>query len=159
MPATSYHEYDQHNVREYLMRLGVGSFNATMLVQDVFVAPATSDPKQPPVILMVRKIQQRLGVPTTGYLDVDTANALQAVAGPGWMSLPWIDLIKIVLARTDGKPPPYFAKAIRKTRPTPPDPHLEHSLEGPLDFLPDVPGGIVTYAVAGFLLYRYLKKR
>ncbi len=30
---------------------------------------------------------------------------------------------------------------------------------GPLDFLPDVPGGIVTYAIGAYFLYRHLKNR
>ncbi|HEY4266733.1 MAG TPA: hypothetical protein VGM94_00945 [Galbitalea sp.] len=153
--------YDNRNVRSLLKQLGVGDFNATMMVQDSFSAPATSDPKSPQIILMVKRIQEHLGVPVTGYLDDDTADALAQVVGPGWMSLPWIDNVSTLLARTSSATgaPPYSVQAVKRLRPTPPDPHLLNSLEGFLDFLPDVPGGIITYAVAGYFVYRHFSKK
>lgn len=152
--------YDQNNVRALLLALGVGQYNATMMIEDSFTQPATSDPKSPQIILLVKRIQARLGVPISGYLDQATAAALANTVGPGWMSMSWIDNIKLLLDRTDpSKQPSYNAHAKKMLRPTPPDPHLLNSLEGVFDFLPDIPGGFLTYAaVGGYFLWRHLKK-
>ena len=150
--------YDQNNVRSLLEKLGVGHFNATMMIEDSFIAPATSDPNSPQIILMVRALQKKLGVPISGVLDDATADALAARVGPGWMSLSWGDNIATVLAQ-QAKIPPYSVTAQRMLRPTPPDPNLMSSLEGVFDFLPDLPGGVIAYGVIGYLAYRYLQKR
>lgn len=156
--------YDKHNVRSLLLALGVGQYNATMMIEDMFIAPATSDPKSPQIILLVKAIQKRLGVPQTGYLNQPTATALRQVVGEGWMGLSWSDNVALLLGRTDsqGAPPPMPPLAsfsALMTRPTPADPNLQTALEGVFDFLPDVPGGIVTYGILGYLAYRHFYKR
>ena len=38
-----------------------------------------------------------------------------------------------------------------------PDDGVPIAVSGALDFLPDVPGGLLTYALGGYLLYRHFK--
>jgi hypothetical protein len=90
------------SARELLTRLGVGQFNATMVIQFMFIPAATTDPKSPPVMLLVRTIQKRLSdlgysVPQNGYLGEETAKALDYAVGPGWEKLMWGDVVKGVL--------------------------------------------------------------
>lgn len=123
------------NARELLTALGIGQFNATMVIQYMFIAPATTDPKSPSVMMLVKAIQNRLAllgyaVPQAGYLDRQTANAIESVAGAGWESRMWADTVKVVLA----------APRATRARVLP----IARSMSG----LPDVPGGKLTYAAA-----------
>ena len=144
------------SARTLLTSLGVGHFNATMIIQYMFVAPATTDPKSPPIILLVEKIQRALAqmgapVAVTGQLDLNTAQYLSAVVGERWMTMPWAATVSAInSARDNGLD---LAPVVASSGPLEPIP-----LSGPLDFLPDVPGGIVTYGVAAYLLDRYLRK-
>lgn len=148
-------------VRDQLVELGIGQFAATMVIPYMFIAPSTTDPKASQVILLVQAIQRllfRLGatdVMLSGRLDDPTARALAAIVGPEWMATTWSGNVARVLAFRDGggrlKGP---ESSVRMRVPVP-----ASGVGGALDFLPDVPGGIVTYAVGGFLLYRALKKR
>lgn len=146
------------NVRDLLTQIGIGNFNATMIIQYMFIAPATTDPKSPPIILLVRHLQKalnRLGarIRETGYLDTATARAMSQVVGPRWEQRSWADNIATVLAavKEDLLPAPVdeVEMPIAKTPKT--------SL-GFID-LPHVPGGIITYGVAGALLYHFWTKR
>jgi hypothetical protein len=146
--------------RDLLLAIGIGQWNATGTIPYLMIAPATTDPKSPQVTEIVRHLQQilfRLGatdVADTGYLDQPTARALRTVAGPNWERMPWGANIKAVLA------------AVRRgqrltgaSAPVAPSGGGAVAVGGPLDFLPDVPGGLVTYGVVAFLLYRYLKHK
>jgi hypothetical protein len=140
------------NAREALNALGIGNFNATMVIQYMFIAPATTDPKSPPIMVLVRAIQDRLRrlgypVPSHGYLDVPTANAITAAVGAGWQNRAWGDTVKAVLAASPPVP-------MRDQLPEP-----MGAL--PTLSLPAVPGGAITYAAAGAALYYFLvhKKR
>lgn len=150
-------------VRDQLVELGIGQFSATMVIPYMFIAPATTDPKASQVILLVQALQRllfRLGatdVMLSGRLDDPTARALEAIVGPEWMATTWSGNVARVLAFRDGGgrlkgPAPESPVRMRVKVPA-------AGVGGALDFLPDVPGGIVTYAVGGFLLYRALKKR
>lgn len=81
--------------RELLLSLGIGQFNATQIIPFLEIAPATTDPKSPPVILLVRALQSALyemgavGVSNTGYLDRPTADALARITGPDWERTSW----------------------------------------------------------------------
>jgi hypothetical protein len=150
----------QGHMRELLTRIGIGQFNATMIVQYMFMAPATTDPKSSAIILLVTQIQkalQMLGcdVAVSGYLDPTTANYMSQVVGSGWESRSWGDNVSAIVnalvhqQTVSGEPDPVYA-------PTPAKPVL--GIWDP-PILPAVPGGIITYAVAGYLAYKAFKKR
>ncbi len=146
------------NSRELLLALGVGQFNATQAIPYMMIAPATTDPKAPQIILLVEHLQQMLfdmgatDVVNTGYLDPPTARALRQLAGPNWERMTWASNVQAVLAakargqRLDGARPSKVGSG------------APVAVGGPLDFLPDVPGGLITYGVVGYLLYRHFTK-
>lgn len=149
-------------LRQLLSAIGLGQFNATMVIPYMMISPATTDPKASQVILLVQHIQRELyalgatSVPVSGYLDTQTAAALTDLMGPGWEGAPWSTVVQAVIsARENGtRLQPIFLAS------EPYDPRSRPvSVGGPLDFLPDVPGGLVTYGVVGYLLYRHFTKR
>lgn len=145
--------------RDLLEAIGVGHFNATMLIQYMMIAPATTDPKSPSVILIVRAVQQTLyqmgatDVADSGRLDAATASALENVAGPDWERMSWGAVIRAVIdARNAGMR--LDAPAMLSM----PSDGYPVAVSGPLDFLPDLPGGLFTYAALGYFAYRYFTK-
>lgn len=142
------------SARDLLMELGIGGFNATGVIVYMQIAPATCDPKSVHVTLLVEAVQKALfemgftDVPLSGRLDAPTASALAKVVGPDWERLVWsTNIERLVRAKREGYRKP--AKP-RSERP------VVMSMGGPLDFLPDVPGGLLTYGAAAYLLYRYV---
>lgn len=142
--------------RDLLLDIGVGDFNATMVVPFVLVSPATTDPKSPPVMIMVEAIQKRMvemGAPVrvSRYLDEPTADTLTRLMGPGWMNGSWGDVLQAVAMAKRSH--------TRLALPSPMQhaPTVAPSPVGMFD-LPDVPGGLLTYLVGGYLLYRYATK-
>jgi len=145
----------QHSIRALLRSIGIGDFNATLVIQSMFIAPATTDPKSASTILLVQHLQRILNrqgakIRETGYLDHATAGAIQAVAGPGWEQRPWADTAQaILLARDTGQ----------TWRDDPPPPPNYGPTGMPLGFLPDVPGGMLTYGIAAVVAYHLWKQR
>lgn len=141
-------------LRDLLVTLGIGHFNATMVIPIMFTQPATTDPKQPGVIHLVRALQANLhrrgfDVDSTGYLDSKTTAALDELYGSGeWVNLTWADVTNRVLSaqRMYQIPAPAGTDVL-------PEP------VGAFDFLPDVPGGALTYVAGAGLLYYLWKKR
>jgi hypothetical protein len=123
------------------------------------IAPATTDPKTPMVINMVRLVQQQLyqmgatDVANTGYLDEPTATALLRVTGPNWERMSWAQNIQAILGAQQR------GMSLASPLVSAPDDAMPVAVSGPLDFLPDVPGGLITYGVVAFLLYRHFTKR
>jgi hypothetical protein len=144
------------NARDLLTQIGIGHFNATMIMPYMFIAPATTDPKSSQTILMVQAVQRALfmlgatDVPMSGRLDAPTARALAAVVGPNWERTTWSGNISAVLSAQEN--------GVSLAEPEPP-PGVPVAVGGPLDFLPDVPGGLVTYAVGAYFLYRHLTRK
>lgn len=147
------------NLRHLLIGIGVSQFNATMVIPYLLISPATTDPKAGQIILLVQHLQRALydlgatDVARSGRLDRATARSLAELVGPGWEGMPWSASVgAVVRAKASGQrlvvPP---AAASSAGTPV--------AVGGPLDFLPDVPGGVVTYAVVGYLLYRHLQAR
>lgn len=149
----------QNTTRNLLLKLGIGGFNATAVTPNMGRAPRTSDPKSPHIILVVSAMQDRLnemgyGLQRTGYLDPPTAAALAEVVGPDWIARSWRDVIARLLA-AQNVPGAYMAADRLRAR-TP----IDQVTFADVPFgLPEVPGGIVTYGVAAFFLWRFLKKR
>lgn len=145
---------DKHNVRALLAELGVGDFNATMSIPYMFLAPRTTDPAAVQLIVVLKQMQYALasmgavGIVPSGVLDEQTGAAIAQICGPEWLSMPYYEIVRCVVnAERDGY---QFVQPV-DAAPLP--------MSGVFDFLPDVPGGMLTYAVGGYLLYRYLKKR
>lgn len=143
--------------RSLLLKLGVGDFNATMMIPYLFTSPMTTDPKSPMIILMVKHLQKALNqmganLIVTGYLDRPTAAALDGLFnGPAWSSWAWSDVIQGVIQ----------SKA-RGTQLSEVEPITTHEIAatGDMPFgLPDVPGGLVTYAAGAVAIWYLLKKR
>lgn len=142
--------------RTLLTDLGVGNFNATMIIPFIFMMPATTDPRSPAIMMMVRHIQRALyamgsRVADSGFLDRTTADNLETLMGAGWLNRTWADVVSTVVA----------AKRARvKLAPTAPGPEdFGPEPVGMFDFLPDVPGGLLTYAVGAGALYYFLKRK
>lgn len=146
------------NARDLLRAIGIGQFNATMIIPFMFIAPATTDPKSPSIILVVKHLQIMMNemgaaLPVTGYLDNATATAIETIAGPGWEQRSWADNVQAVLrARTKGI-------TWREDPPPPPNYGPSGMQLGSVGPLPDVPGGLVTYGIAGFLAWKWWKSR
>jgi hypothetical protein len=148
-------------IREILAGIGMGQFNITMAIPLMMVSPATTDPKSNPVILTVQHIQAalyRMGatdVPMSGRLDRATAGALEQVAGPNWERMSWAANVRSIVGAQDSgariSPSSSVSAAADDGQPM--------AVGGPLDFLPDVPGGLFTYAAGAYLLYRHFAKR
>jgi hypothetical protein len=143
--------------RDLLLDLGVGQYNATQSIPYMLIAPATTDPKAAQIIIMVRHLQEllfRMGatdVQNTGYLDAPTARALRQISGENWERMNWGANIAATLnAHKRGQRLTALA-AMSAPMGGP------VAIGGPLDFLPDVPGGLLTYGVVGYFLYRHFK--
>jgi len=148
----------QKNTRDLITALGIGQWNATMIIPYMMIAPATTDPKSAQIILLVQHLQQLLyqmgatDVANTGRLDPPTARALRQIVGPNWERTSWGGNIGAVLdAQAAGT---RLTPAPSDDAPSP----MPVAVGGPLDFLPDVPGGLVTYGVVGYLLYRHFTR-
>lgn len=145
--------YQPKTSRDLLIDLGVGQYNATMLVETLMMAPATTEAAAAPTMMLVGHIQENLnamgaGLVPNGYIDPPTADALAAISGRNVLQKSWFEVAKdVVAARRAGA-------TIRRRR------HrvAPASSVGFLD-LPDVPGGIVTYAAGGLLLWHLLSKK
>lgn len=147
------------NAREILTALGIGHFNATMIMPYMFVAPATTDPKSAQTIMVVSALQKILyglgatDVPLSGALDAATARALESIVGPDWQRTTWAGNASSVLAYRDN------GGLLRAPAPPMAPVPMPMAVGGPLDFLPDVPGGMLTYAVGAYFLYRHLTRK
>ncbi len=145
------------SARSLLVSLGVGQFNATGVIPFMMFAPGTTDPKSPAVVLLVQHLQRVLfamgahDVVENGHLDVPTAHALAHLVGPGWERMTWAQNVAAVLSARE--------RGVRLEHPVAEHPGMPLAVSGPLDFLPDVPGGLFTYAIGGFLLWRHLAKK
>lgn len=143
--------------RSLLLRLGVSDFNATMMIPYLFTSAMTTDPKSPQIILMVKHMQKVLNqmggnLYVTGYLDRPTSAALSGLfATQSWSSWAWADIIAAILrAKAQGL----------SIAEVPPITTHELAATGDMPFgLPDVPGGVLTYAAAAGLLWYTLKRK
>lgn len=142
----------ENNTRRMLLELGIGDFNATMILPYMFMGPAQTDPAMAQVQLLVKAMQRQMiamgatWIRASGKIDIDTAHCLQELAGPHWNQTTYVELVNAIL----------IAKRNRKTFAK--GDHVGAQGIGFLPDLPDVPGGIITYGIVGYLLYRHFKK-
>lgn len=137
-----------NDARNLLLALGVGDYNATIMIQYMFLAPSATDPAMPSIILMTKHLQAGLRaagarVPLSGVIDDTTARALIRLVGPDWNHVTWYGLFEAVTA----------AKRMRALE--------KRSKELPLGFveLPDVPGGNLTWAAGAFAVWYFLLRK
>lgn len=136
--------------------LGIGEFNATMVIPYLFKTPATTDPDMPPVYLLVKGIQRGLRsmgattVPEDGRMGAETAVELRKLTGPNWPGMTWYLLYETVIR----------AMATGRSLAPVAEPPTDMVSLGALPALPDVPGGMVTWALgAGALWWFFFHKR
>jgi len=138
-----------NNARELLLGLGMGNYNATIAIQYMFIAPAATDPAMPSIILMTKHVQLGLraaGAPVavTGQIDDATARALISLVGPDWNQVTWYELFR---ATTEAKRQRTLAER-------------GGDLEmGFVPDLPEVPGGILTWAAAAVAVWYFLLRK
>jgi hypothetical protein len=132
------------NVRSILGALGIGEFNATMIIPYMFIPPATTDPGMAQIILLTTHIQDVLGLPVTGQIDEVTAEALRNLIGRGWTRVSWNEIAQAALAARVGFRPPLPSRSRAQA----------------VGDLPDVTsvGGIATLAVFAVGAWWLLKK-
>lgn len=147
------------DARAALNEIGVGDFNATLVIPIMFMGPAQTDPGMTQVQVLLKAMQttmQRMGADhlvATGRLDRATASCLQAIVGHDWLERPWFEIVDgLIVAKRAGQ---RFRRTYGDVDGSAP---VELSGLGLLPNLPDVPGGIVTVAIGAFLLYRHFKK-
>lgn len=145
------------SIRGLLLALGIGDFNATGIITFMFWSPRSTDPGMPAIIMLTQALQKTLvkmgaNIAVTGILDDPTAACLDQVSGPEWLSDSWYEVVRDVLkAKKRGF---RFAAVVPEQGAT-----VGMGGLGPLDFLPDVPGGILTYAAAGVAAWYFLIKK
>lgn len=137
-----------HDARSILLELGVGDYNATIMVQYMFLSPSTTDPAMPSIVLMTRHLQAGLRaagarVPLDGHIDARTARALITLVGPDWNHVSWYALFEATIA----------AKKARSL--------AKRSASIPLGFVPDLPNvpAAVSWAAIAAAAYLFLRKK
>lgn len=140
----------ENNARQLLLGLGMGNFNATICIQYMFLAPASTDPAMPSIILMTKHLQLGLkaagadSVAVTGQIDVPTATALAKLVGPEWNHVTWFSL---------------FTATIEAKRSRALEEHGGDLDLGIIPDLPEVPGGMFTWAAAAVAAWYFLIRK
>ena len=136
-----------NDARTILLSMGVGNYNATIMIQYMFLSPSTTDPAMPSIILMTKHLQAGLRaagarVPLDGQIDAPTAKALITLVGPEWNHVSWYALFDATLA----------AKRTRSLE--------RRSQEMSLGMVPDLPDipPVVSWAAIAAAAYLYLRK-
>jgi hypothetical protein len=140
----------ENNVRQLLLRLGMGSYNATMAIQYMFIAPAATDPSMPSIILMTKALQDGLcaagaDCEVTGIVGPRTAKCLAKLVGPRWNQMSWYQLFSAVINAKDRRS---FTA-----------PQTSLSAVGFIPDLPEIPGGLMTIALMAAGAYYLYKKK
>lgn len=144
-----------NSARDILLSLGMGDFNATMVIPYLFWAPAQTDPQMGAIVMLTRHLQimmRKMGAPlsVTGSIDANWAPYMAQVAGPHWMDKSWAEISRdLINARSSKRNLKPVGKAILVP---------QSALSGITDSLPQIPGGLFTYAVGGYLLWRHMRK-
>ena len=151
MPAPKMIKKGEHDARNMLLALGVGHYNATIMIQYMFLSPSATDPAMPSIMLMTKHLQAGLRaagarVPLSGVIDAATAKALIRLVGPEWNHVTWYGLFEAVT----------YAKRERTLEKRTKDLPLDGV--GIVD-LPAIPGGMLTWAAAGVAAYLLLRKK
>jgi hypothetical protein len=140
----------ENNARQLLLGLGMGNYNATIAIQYMFLAPSSTDPAMPSVVLMTKHLQLGLraagatGVSVTGQIDEPTAKALIKLVGPEWNHVTWYSLFTSVTEAKRSRLLEERASNLGEL--------------GIID-LPDAPGGIFFWAAAAGAVWYFLIRK
>lgn len=150
-----------HNVRGLLLELGIGDFNATAIIRFGFWSPHQTDPDMPAIIILTRRIQEnlrRMGatIAISGALDQPTDFYLRRLCGEGYLNRPWYQVMEAIVSakNRDTRLPPVNIATENII-----DPTIQTQAVAGFGFLPDVPGGVITYGLGAAALWYLLKKR
>lgn len=144
------------NVRSLLTQIGVGDFNATMIIPYMFIPPATTDSSSAQIIMLIAHLQQAMGLPITGKIDRATANAFTKLLGKEWARVAWYEIAQHVVADLTGWTAQTPSRGRGNANPLSRDAGLGDMPQMPM--LPSVPGGAITYLALGGLAYYLWKK-
>lgn len=139
----------ENDARQLLIGLGVGHYNATIMIQYMFLAPSATDPAMPSIILMTKHLQLGLRaagakIDITGQIDAPTARALIKLVGPEWNHITWYALFRAV---TEAK----NSQTLRE--------RAKHMNLGLIPDLPAVPGGILAWTAAAAAAWYFLIRK
>lgn len=149
----------ERSSRNLLKALGVGDFQATMVIPNLYQSPSVSDPKSAYASVIVSRMQDvmnQLGmnVGSSGVLDQPTANALQTMVGPGWDRMTWAENIAGVLSYAKAGPAPMLADQARAADQVFPSPSPAPAMSGIPTFGLSNTAAAAVYAVGGYVLYK-----
>lgn len=152
MPA-SFKQGASPDVRDLLLRAGVGQFVAEMSVRYMFFLPLTTDTRAQGVRQIVEGLQRLLNehgarLVVDGGLGRETIDALQIFSGPRWAERSWSQLYTDVLS---GRRWPGFVRRDRSMPLEPVPDGLGTTLVGDLVMSPL---GLVAAAAAAIFLWR-----
>src|SRR5574338_353635 len=98
------------SVRSELLKLGIGDFNATLIIPMMFMGPAQCYPDLTQMKLLIKALQkqfQAMGatwIVAHGRLDQNTATCIAALVGPRWSEIAWHDIVTALeAAKASGK--------------------------------------------------------
>lgn len=140
------------DLRSLVNTLGIGQFNATLVIPYMFFTPAGTDPDMAAVRVLVEALQAGLhgmgaNVPVDGIIDERTDAELTKLTGPDWPGMTWATLFETVIrARASG----------RSLAPVRGGPLPELEMVGDI---PAVPGGLMTIAAAGIAVWYFLLRK
>lgn len=103
---------ESNNARDLALAMGIGQFQADMVIPMMWMTPSTTDPDMPAVRVMVEAIQKQMsamGAPrfqAPGELDVPTVSWMRMITGPTWVNMTWARIFGAILnVRASGRPP------------------------------------------------------
>lgn len=142
----------QHTTRALLLAMGMGDFNATQCIQTMMLAPHTTDPDMPPVILLTRAIQENLnrigaGLEVTSQIDQPTDDILYRLCGEGYLTRPWYAIVEAVLSAQN--------RGVQVNRE---QPELGVPAQPLSDYVP-APENLIKYAAIGAVAWWFLFKK
>lgn len=153
-----YHNATQ-DLRTLVTTIGIDQWNASMLIPYLWTAPVTTDLDMNQIILLIEHLQKTLNdmganLVAEGQLDLETADALTQICGPGWKSVPWYQIIEAVIWAHEHGPRivPRSPRAIAGK------PAAVGYAMGDLS-LPSMPGGALGWAAAAAAAYYLLLRR
>jgi hypothetical protein len=144
------------DARSLALALGMGDFQATMVIPYMHMTPATTDPDMPAIHLIVNGLQrglQTLGATTVkadGVMGVETATELRRLTGPNWPGMTWSLLYSTIVRAIS------FGQRLDPVKPQP----IDVSPLGDVAATPSASGGWLTTGLAlGAFWYLFLRGR
>lgn len=118
MSSFQKHRTHQLDLRDMLLKAGVGQFNAIMSIPYMNFLPGTTEPYAQGVLQLVAGLQRLLNAKGAhlicdGGLGADTVREIIPWSGPRWMDKSWAQIYRDVL---EGEPWPGYRREDRGPR-------------------------------------------